>query len=151
MEIILKQDVDKLGEKNDLVKVRDGYAINFLLPRGLAVVASPGAKKELAENLKQAAHKLAKIKEEAQKMAEKITTMDKLRIETLAGKGGKLYGAITPLQIANHLKEKGIDLDRKRISIKEDITEVGTYTAHINLHKEVKVDLKFDVIEKAGE
>jgi large subunit ribosomal protein L9 len=150
MEIILKQDVEKLGEKNDLVKVRDGYAINFLLPRGLAVVATTGAKKELAENMKQAAHKLAKIKEEAQKQAEKLGAI-KLRIETLAGKGGKLYGAITPLQIANHLKDQGIDLDRKRISIKEDITEVGTFTAHINLHKEVKVDLKFEVVEKAAE
>ncbi len=150
MEIILKNDVEKLGEKNDLVKVRDGYALNFLIPQGHAIPATSSAKKELAENLKQAAHKLAKVKNEAVALADKISKV-KMTISTLAGKNGKLYGSITPLQIANSLKEQGVELDRKRIYIKEDITELGHYTATLNLHKEVKVELKFDVVEKPGE
>ena len=147
MEVILKQDVTHLGDKDDIVKVRNGYALNYLIPQGLAIQASDSAKKVLAENQRQAAHKIAKIKQEAMDVADKLKALD-IKIPMLVGQDGKIFGSVTSLQIANQLKEKGFDLDRKRIAIAEDIKTLGSFVALINLHKEVKVEVPFEVIAK---
>jgi len=150
MEIILKSEVRNLGEKDDVVKVRDGYALNFLIPQGLAIPATVTAKKVHSENMKQASHKFAKIKDEAQTTAEKLQSL-RLQITALVGSQGKLYGSITPIQIANQLKEMGIEVDRRRITIPVEIKTMGTFKVGINLHKEVKIEIEVEVIEKATE
>lgn len=150
MEIILLQDVPNLGDKDDVVKVKPGYANNFLIPQGMATVATVSAKKVLSENLRQAAHRMTKMKDEASQRAAQLTAIE-LKVPTLVGKEGKIYGSITTLQISNLLKEKGFDIDRRKITFDQDIKTTGTYTARINLHKEVKAELKFDVIEKEEE
>lgn len=147
MEIILKADVEHLGEKDEIVKVRDGYALNFLIPKGFAIAATTSNRKQHEENLRQASRRLQRIKEEAQQVATKLSALT-LTIHTLVGKEGKIYGSITPLQLANELKIRGFDIDRKRITIKEEVHSIGKYSANINLHKEVKFDLPFEVVEK---
>lgn len=144
MEVILKEDIKGLGYKNDLVDVRPGYGNNFLIPRGLAIVATVSAKKVLAENIKQAAHKAEKLKKDASELAEKIkgTTVE---ITAKVGDTGKIFGAVTSLQVSDALSKKGINVDRKRITFKGEVKEVGEYTALVDLHKEVKVELKFTV------
>ncbi|GAB4198285.1 MAG: 50S ribosomal protein L9 [Thermoflexibacter sp.] len=145
MEIILKEDIAGLGYKNDVVKVRDGYGRNYLIPRGLAVMATDSAKKVVAENIKQAAHKAEKLKTDALSLAERIgdTTLD---IYTKAGESGKIFGAVTTLQISDALKEKGFEVDRKRISLKTEVKNLGQYVAILDLHKEVKKEVVFNVI-----
>ncbi len=147
MEIILKADVHNLGEKDDLVKVKDGYALNFLIPQGLAVPATHSAKKMHQENLRQAAHKLEKIKLAAEQQAEKLRAIT-VRIEQLAGNDGKLYGSITPLQISQFLKDKGIEIDRRRITLPDNIKSLGEYKIQVSLHKEIKVELTLEVVAK---
>ncbi len=145
MEIILKEDIAGLGYKNDVVKVRNGYGRNYLIPRGLAVMATESAKKVVAENIKQAAHKAEKLKTDALSLAERIgdTTLD---IYTKAGESGKIFGAVTTLQISDALKEKGFEVDRKRISLKTEVKSLGQYIAILDLHKEVKKEVVFNVI-----
>jgi large subunit ribosomal protein L9 len=146
MEIILIQDVERLGSKNDIVKVKDGYASNYLIPQKKAIVASPTAKKVLAENIKQRAHKEAKLKLEAQKMADQLINK-KLTIGAKVSSLGKIFGSVNTIQIAEAIAKKGFDIDRKQISIPEDhIKEVGIYTAKVKLHKEVVVDIEFEVV-----
>lgn len=145
MEVILKEDIVKLGYKNDLVDVKPGFARNFLIPQGLAVVATTGEKKQLEENLKQAAHKEEKNRKDAEAIAQKIEKM-KLEIPAKVGETGKIFGAITSLQIADSLKEKGIEIDRKRVSFKGSIKEVGDYVAIIDLYKNVKAEVNFSVV-----
>jgi large subunit ribosomal protein L9 len=146
MEIILKQDVQNLGYKDDIIRVKDGYALNYLIPRGLAVNATGSAKKVHAENLKQRAHKEAKVKEEAAKIAESLKDVS-LTIGAKASTKGKIFGSVNTIQLAEALKEKGFDIDRKLISIKEDlIKEVGKYTAKVRLHKEVQVEVPFEIV-----
>ncbi len=147
MEIILKQDIIKLGDKDDVVKVKDGYALNYLIPKGLAVQATSSAKKMLAENIKQAAHKQAKIKESATNTAELLKNIT-IKIEALVGKDGKIFGSVTTNQIAQQLKENGFEVDRRRIAIPNDIKFVGNYTATVTLHKEVKVEVQLEVVGK---
>lgn len=147
MEIILKEYVKGLGEKGDIVEVKNGYGRNFLIPKGLAMIATESAKKVVAENLRQAAHRQEHILEEAQKVAEKLQEA-KLVVETLAGVDGKLFGSVTPLMVENELKEKGFDVDRKRISFDGDVKETGSYTITIDLHKEVKAEVQMDVVAK---
>jgi large subunit ribosomal protein L9 len=145
MEIILKEDIAGLGYKNDVVKVRNGYGRNYLIPRGLAVMATESAKKVVAENIKQAAHKAEKLKTDALSLAERIgDTM--LDIYTKAGESGKIFGAVTTLQISDALKEKGFEVDRKRISLKTEVKNLGQYIAILDLHKEVKKEVVFNVI-----
>lgn len=144
MEIILKQDIKGLGYKNDLVNVKPGYARNYLIPEGFAVIASESNKKVQAENVKQAAHKAEKLKTDAQNTAAKIEGTS-LEIITKVGESGKIFGAVTTLQISDALKAKGIDVDRKKIAIKDAVKEVGEYIAEIDLHKEVKTEVKFTV------
>jgi large subunit ribosomal protein L9 len=145
MEIILKEDVAGLGYKNDIVKVRNGYGRNFLIPRGLAVMATDSTKKVVAENIKQAAHKAEKLKTAALNLADNIGDIA-LNLYTKAGESGKIFGAITTLQISDELKSKGFDVDRKRIALKGEVKFVGQYTAVLDLHKEVKKEITFNVI-----
>lgn len=150
MEVILKTFVNKLGDKDELVKVRDGYALNFLIPKGYAVPATPSMRKQREENLRQAAHRQEKIKTEALALAEKIKAVT-LSLPALIGKDGKMYGSITPLQLANELKKAGLDVDRKRIEIAEEVVGAGSYSATVTLHKEVKVLLPFAVVAQNAE
>lgn len=145
MEIILKEDIKGLGYKNDLVTVRPGYGRNYLIPRGMATLATDSAKKVLAENLKQAAHKADRIKKEAVELAAAIGGLV-LHIGTKAGETGKIFGAVTPGQIADALKEKGYDVDRRRISFDGDVKTLGEYKAQLDLHKEVKHEITFRVV-----
>lgn len=148
MELILKKDVDKLGYKDDIVKVRDGYGRNFLIPQGMAVIANEAAKKMHAENLKQRAHKEAKVKEEAEKLAKAIASVA-VKVGAKAGESGKIFGSVNTIQVADALKKLGYEIDRKHISIKGDsIKTLGTYEATIKLHKDVVQVIKFDVIEE---
>lgn len=145
MEIILKEDIKGLGYKNDVVTVKPGYGRNFLIPKGAATMATESAKKVVAENVKQAAHKAEKLKTDALSVAEKLAGVT-IEIKAKVGESGKIFGAVTSLQLSDVLKEKGFAIDRKKISFKGDVKEVGEYTATIDLHKEVKQELKFKVV-----
>jgi large subunit ribosomal protein L9 len=146
MEIILIQDVNKLGQKDDLVHVKAGYGRNFLIPRGYAVAATPSARKMHAENLKQRAHKEEKIKAVAQEIASKMEGL-KVTVGAKTSASGKIFGSVNTIQLAEALKEKGFDIDRKSISLPEDqIKEVGKYKAVIKLHREVRVEVEFEIV-----
>lgn len=145
MEIILKEDVMGLGYKNDIVTVKDGYGRNFLIPTGKAVIASASAKKILAEDLKQRAHKLAKIKADAEAKAAELAKLETLVIPMKVSATGVVYGSVNNVQIADILKEKGFDIDRKTIVV-SDAKQVGTYKAVVKLHKEVSVEIPFEVV-----
>ena len=144
MEIILKQDIIGLGYKNDIVNVKSGYGRNFLIPTGKAVIASPSAKKQLAEDLKQQAHKLEAIKAEAVKKGEALNGID-LTIAAKVSATGAIYGSVNALHIAEALNKLGFEIDLKIITVK-DVKEVGSYTATIHLHKEVPVEIPFEVV-----
>lgn len=146
MEIILKQDVTRLGSKDDVVKVKDGYGRNFLIPQGLAVVATESAKKQLAENQKQRAHKEAKLKDEATVLAGKLEAV-KVSIGAKTSAEGKIFGSVNNIQIAEAINSKGFELDRKQITV-PTVKEVGEFTAKIKLHREVVVDFKFEVVSE---
>jgi large subunit ribosomal protein L9 len=145
MEVILKQDVHGLGYKNDVVKVKAGYGRNYLIPSGIAIIANNSNKKLTEENNRQVAHKAAKLKQDAEGLAEKIGDFT-AEIGTKAGESGKIFGAITPIQVADALKAKGFDIDRKKIAFKEQPKQVGTFAAVIDLHKEVKHEIKVKVV-----
>ena len=146
MEIILLQDVPKLGHKDDLVKVKDGYGRNFLIPRGMAVAATTSAKKMHSENMKQRAHKEEKIRLEAQETAGKLSGI-KLVIGAKTSSTGKIFGSVNTIQIAEALKEKGFEIDRKNITLPEDqIKEIGSHKAIVRLHRDVKVEIELDII-----
>jgi large subunit ribosomal protein L9 len=145
MEIILKQDVQGLGYKNDVVKVKPGYGRNFLIPNGVALIANEANKKLIAENTRQAAHKAAKVKQDATALTEKIGELT-IEIKTKAGESGKIFGAVTALQIADALKAKGFDIDRKKVILKETPKQLGTYHVTLDLHKEVKHEITVNVV-----
>lgn len=145
MEVILKEDVQNLGYKDDVVNVKKGYARNYLIPQGKAVIASEAAKKVLAEDQKQRAHKLAQIKADAQALADKMEGVS-LTIGAKTSSTGTIFGSVTTIQIAEALLEKGFEVDRKLILIKDQVKEVGTYNAVVKLHKEVSVDVPFEVV-----
>ena len=149
MEIILKEDVINLGYKDDIVKVRDGYGRNYLIPQKKAVVATPSARKMLAEELKQRAHKLAQIKNEMVELAAKLQDLKLTITMKEASENGKLFGGVSNIQIAEALEKAGYNIDRKIISIKESVKTVGNYKAHIRLHKEVNVELPFEVVAES--
>ncbi|AEV31578.1 50S ribosomal protein L9 [Owenweeksia hongkongensis] len=149
MELILKQDVENLGYKDDIVEVRPGYGRNFLIPSGVAVQATPGAKKMLAENIKQRKHKEAKEIEEAQKVAAQLNDQ-KMKITTKVGKGNKLFGSINNANLADELSKMGHHIDRKYIQIQGGtVKATGPYQAKIRLHREVVVDFDFEVVGEA--
>ena len=145
MKIILKEDVRGLGYKDDVVEVRDGYGRNFLIPQGKAVVATPSALKVLAENQRQRAHKLAKIKADAEAVAASLEGVA-LTIGAKTSATGTIFGSVNALQIAEALEKLGHNIDRKLIVLKENVKEVGKYNATIKLHKEVSVEIPFEVV-----
>ena len=145
MEIILKEDVVNLGYKNDIVTVKSGYGRNYLIPTGKAVIASPSAKKMLAEELKQRAHKLEKIKKDAEAMAEQLKDVT-LTIATKVSATGTIFGSVSNIQIAEELEKLGHKVDRKIIVVKDAVKEVGSYKAIVKLHKEVSVEIPFEVV-----
>ncbi|WP_342647543.1 50S ribosomal protein L9 [Mucilaginibacter sp. CSA2-8R] len=145
MDIILKQDVKNLGEKDDVVKVKAGYGRNFLIPKGFGILATVSARKVLAENLKQAQFKQDKIRKDADDLAARLEGI-KLTIGAKAGESGKIFGAINTIQVADALKKQGFEVDRRRITFNEDPKFTGEYTAILNLHKEVKVQVPFEVV-----
>ena len=146
MEIILIQDIERLGSKDDIVNVKDGYARNFLIPSKKAIAATVTAKKILAENIKQRAHKEAKLIAEASKIAEQIVNK-KVKIGAKTSTSGKIFGSVNTIQLAEAINKKGFEIDRKQIKLPEDsIKEVGKYTAKIKLHKKVVIDFEFEVV-----
>ena len=145
MEIILKTDIKGLGYKNDLVSVKPGYGRNYLIPQGFAVLATGSNKKILAENIKQAAHKAEKIKTEAENIAARIAETT-LEIKAKIGDTGKIFGKVTTLQISDALATKGFEIDRKKIAITVPVEGAGEFTADIDLHREVKTQVKFVVV-----
>jgi len=145
MEVILKDDVKGLGYKNDTVKVKPGFGRNYLLPQGLAVLADKSNKKIVAENIRQAAHKADKVKADAQAVADKIGDVV-LDIAAKVGESGRIFGRVTTLQLADSLKAKGIDVERKRLSFDQEPNAVGEYTATVDLHREVKHKVRFNVV-----
>ncbi len=147
MEIILKEDIAGLGYKNDIVKVKDGYGRNYLIPQGKAVIATESAKKVLAENERQRAHKLAKIKADAEALAAKLNGV-KLSISAKVNEDGTIFGGVGAAQVAEALAAKGFEIDRKAIAA-DTVKAAGEYTATITLHKEVKVEVAFAVVAEA--
>jgi len=148
MDVILKQDVDGLGYLNDIVKVKAGYGRNFLIPRGIAVLATISEKKVMAENIKQREHKESKLREAAETMAEEILKTP-LKIGAKVGEKGKIFGSVNTIQIADAIKAMGHEVDRKNIKIKEDaIKEVGSYEAEVTFYKDVVKTITFEVVEE---
>lgn len=144
MKVILKEDIKNLGYKDDVVIVKDGYGRNFLIPQGKAKLASESALKMLAEDLRQREFKLDKIKKDADAMAEKLNGATVI-VSTKAGASGKIFGSVTSLQVANVLKEKGFDVDRRKIVL-DDIKAIGTYSAVVNLFKDISATITVDVV-----
>ncbi len=145
MEIILKEDVINLGYKGDILKVKDGYGRNFLIPTKKAILATTSAKKMLAEDLKQRAHKIERIKNESLELAEKLKDVT-LTVGAKTSTTGKIFGAVGPIQLAEAFEKAGYAVDRKVIVLKDAVKEIGTYTATLKLHKEVTIDVTFEVV-----
>ncbi len=152
VEIILKEYVPKLGDKDELVKVKRGYAMNYLIPKGFAELATAPAKKRWENEQKLKAAKLQKIREEMQALAEKLQALD-MKIEMFTNKEGKLYGSVTTAKFAELLAEKGFEIDKRKIHFDRAVHEAGTYTAKIDLFREIKVEIPFEVVpeQKAKE
>jgi large subunit ribosomal protein L9 len=148
MEIILKQDIPNLGHADDVVEVKDGYARNYLIPKGMAIIANESALKMHAENKRQRAHKEAKLIDEAKALASQIENKE-ISIGAKTSTSGKIFGSVNTIQIAEALQKKGFEIDRKNISIVGDsVKEVGKYKATIKLHREVSVEIDFEVVSE---
>jgi large subunit ribosomal protein L9 len=148
MNVILKQDMPNLGHKDDIVSVKNGYARNYLIPKGYAINATAQNRKVHEEILRQRAHKEAELKEAAQQQAEELKKVS-LTIGAKTSTKGKIFGSVNTIQIAEALIEKGFNVERKNISIKDDlIKEIGSYSATVKLHKEVLVDIPFEIISE---
>lgn len=147
MQVILKEDVINLGYKDDVVNVKDGYGRNYLLPQGKAIIATESAKKVLAENLKQRAHKLEKIKKDAEALATKLDGVS-LTIGAKTSSTGTIFGSVTSIQVSEALEKLGYNVDRKVIVIKEPVKEIGQYKAIAKLHKDVSVEIPFEVVSE---
>jgi large subunit ribosomal protein L9 len=146
MEIILKKDLKGLGYKNDIVKVKNGYGRNFLIPQGVAVLATDSNKKMQAEEIKQSSFKEQKLRNEATAIATKLADVT-VKVGAKAGESGKIFGSVTNIQLAEALKKAGYDLERKNIEMNEDaIKTLGTYSAKVRLFKEVSATINFEVI-----
>ena len=146
MEIILKKDISNLGYKNEVVSVKDGYGRNFLIPQGIAEIATSSSKKMLEETIRQRAHKEAKLVSEAEAQVEKLGKV-KLSVTAKAGEKGKIFGSVNNIQLAASLKEQGFKIDRKNIQLKEEnIKQLGTYEATIKLYKNIEITVSFDVV-----
>jgi large subunit ribosomal protein L9 len=150
MEIILKEDVQNLGFKDDIISVKNGYGRNFLIPQGLAVLATPSAKKVHAENLRQRAHKEAQLVKEAQTIADRISAIQ-LKLQAKVGAGDKLFGFISNIDIAAALEKQNESIDKKFILVQGgSVKRLGSYTAKVRLHREVIADLAFEVVPEAN-
>jgi len=150
MEIILKEDVQNLGFKDDIISVKNGYGRNFLIPQGLAVLATPSAKKVHAENLRQRAHKEAQLVKDAQAIADRIAALQ-LKLQAKVGAGDKLFGSISNIDIAAALEKQNESIDKKYILVQGgSVKRLGSYTAKVRLHREVIADLAFEVIPEAN-
>lgn len=147
MEVILTQNIQGLGYKNDTVKVKPGYGRNYLIPQGFAIIANESNRKKIDENIKQASHKAEKVKNDALALAENIGELV-LKVGAKVGESGKIFGAVTTLQVADLLAERGYEIDRKQISFPVQPKEVGEYVALLDLHKEVKHEVKFEVVSE---
>jgi large subunit ribosomal protein L9 len=148
MEVILKRDLDRLGSANEIITVKNGYGRNYLIPRGLAVLATESAKKVHAENERQQAHKAAKVQEDAQAVADKLAGT-KLIVSTKAGEKGKIFGSVNTIQLSDALSKEGYDIDRRNITIiDEPIKELGSYKATVKVHKTISVEIDFDVVQE---
>ena len=148
MNVILKQDISNIGHKDDIVAVKDGYARNYLIPKGYAINATAQNKKVHEEILRQRAHKEAQLKDAALQLAEDLKKVS-LTIGAKTSTKGKIFGSVNTIQIAEALTEKGFDLERKNITIKDDlIKEIGSYSATVKLHKEVLVDVPFEIVSE---
>jgi large subunit ribosomal protein L9 len=145
MKIILKEDVQGLGYKDDVLTVKNGYGRNFLIPAGKAVLATESAQKVLAENLKQRAHKLAKIKADAEELAAKLNGLT-ISLGTKASSTGKVFGSVTSLQIAEALDKQGLKVDKRTIVLKDAIKELGSFKVNVKLHKEVSAEITIEVV-----
>ncbi len=145
MEIILREDIKGLGYKNDVVSVKPGYGRNYLIPQGLAILANKSNRKMIEENVRQAAHKAEKLKKDAEALAQKIGDTV-LEIKTKAGESGKIFGAVTALQVADVLASKGFEVDRKNVTFKSNIKELGEHTVTLDLHKEVHHEITLNVV-----
>ena len=146
MEVILKQDVKNLGHKDEVVKVRPGYGRNYLIPQGFAMLATEGNRKMLAESVRQRAHKEEKLRTEASATAEKLAALT-VQVGAKVGESGKIFGSVNAIQIAEALRKAGVEVDRKNISLDEEaIKQIGTYTAHVKIYKDIKSDVKFEVV-----
>ena len=145
MEIILKEDVINLGYKGDILKVKDGYGRNFLIPTKKAILATTSAKKMLAEDLKQRAHKLESLKNAAIELADKLKDLT-LTVGAKTSTTGKIFGAVGPIQIADAFEKAGFTVDRKVILLKDAVKEIGSYKATLKLHKEVTIEVAFEVV-----
>ena len=146
MEIILKKDVANLGHEDDIVTVKTGYAVNYLIPQGFAILATESAKKVLAENIRQRAHKIAKLRADAEALAAKIAATD-IKVSAKVSENGKIYGSITTAQIAEALAAAGVEVDKKDITIvSESVKELGVYEASVKCYRDIKGDFKFEVV-----
>ena len=148
MEVILLQDITRVGSKDDIVSVKSGYGRNFLIPQKMAVIATESAKKVLAENTRQRAHKEAKAKDLSLSVAERLKTLQ-LVIGAKTSTTGKIFGSVNTIMLAEAINSQGFEIDRKQITISEDsVKEIGNYTAKIKLHKEVIIELGFEVVSE---
>jgi large subunit ribosomal protein L9 len=147
MQVILKEDIVNFGYKDDIVTVKDGFGRNFLIPQRKAVIATESAQKVLAENLKQRAHKLEKIKENAQALVAKLEGIS-LTIGAKTSSSGTIFGSVSNIQIAEALSKEGINIERKSIYIKDSVKEVGCYKAQIRLLKDISVEIPFEVVSE---
>jgi large subunit ribosomal protein L9 len=147
MKVILKQDINNLGYTNEIVKVKNGYARNYLIPQGYAVMLTPSSEKEHTEMMKQKAFKEDKIRKESETLAKALENIT-VKVGAKAGTSGKIFGSVNAIQVADAIKSQfNYDIDRKKISVDgEHIKELGTYSAKINIYKEIKVDIKFEVV-----
>lgn len=146
MDVILKQDVKNLGNKDEIVSVRPGYGRNFLIPQGFAILATDSNRKVLNESIRQRAHKEEKIRTESQAIAEKLAA-SKIEIGAKVGESGKIFGSVNAIQLAEAFRKLGIEVDRKNITFDEEaIKQLGTYSAHVKVYKDIKVDVSFEVV-----
>ena len=145
MEVILKQDMPGVGYKYDTVKVKAGYGRNFLIPQGIAILANNSNRKMVDENIRQASHKAEKLKNDALSIAEKIQALT-IELGAKTGESGKIFGAVTSLQLAEIFSSKGFDIDRRRIKFSSDIKTTGDYTASVELHRDVIAEVNFKVV-----
>ncbi len=146
MEIILTQDIPGLGHKDQIIKVKDGYAVNYLIPKGMAVQATAAAKKQLEEKLRQRAKKEQKLREEAEKLLQKIESKSFV-VKVKAGESGKIFGSVSNIQLAELLENEGIKIDRKQIEV-EHIKELGKFTAKVYLYKDIVANMNFEVVSE---